>query len=203
MFLARGRNPVLFNKLQYNGPWNARPFDAMFATQWLQERTGKRLNWQAVNLQMGAEEWEDAPVLLITGSQDPKLAKEDLEKLRAFIAAGGTVFSSADGGNAGFTAAMKRYASEVVKQKLELRPLARNHELFGKESGADLSNPPALLGLSDGSREVWIHSAADVGADWQTRRVASKGSFEVALTLYTYASNKGKLRPKLQGAVAR
>jgi hypothetical protein len=117
LFLARGRNPVVFNKLQYNGPWNARPRDDAYVTRWMSKHFEKPINWQVVNLQVSAEEWLDAPILLITGSTDPKFTKEDLAKLRSFVNAGGMIFSTADGGKSDFTLAIKKYAGDLVDKK--------------------------------------------------------------------------------------
>jgi hypothetical protein len=60
-----------------------------------------------------------------------------------------------------------------------------------------------LLGMSNGVREVWVHSPADMGASWQTRRYGTKEHFEVAAALNFYASGKGSLRSKLSGLVVR
>jgi hypothetical protein len=199
LFLARGRNPVVFNKLQHNGPWNARPRDSAYVTRWMSKRLEKPINWQVVNLQVSPEEWLDAPILLITGSQDPKFSKEDVAKLRAFVHAGGMIFSTTDGAAAAFSDAMRKVAAEVVEKRYEMRPLPRNHDLFSKDMGVDLPNPPTLMGMSNGVREVWIHSPQDIGAEWQMRRVATnKASFELGTALYYYASGMGSLRRKLQ-----
>jgi hypothetical protein len=108
------------------------------------------------------------------------------------------IFSTADGANAGFTSAMKRYAEQLSAGKYEMRTLPRNHLLFSKELGVELPNPPPLQGVSNGVRELWIHSPQDVGADWHARKFASKNSFELGAALYFYASGMGSLRSKLQ-----
>ncbi|MCL2645943.1 MAG: DUF4159 domain-containing protein [Phycisphaerales bacterium] len=203
LFLARGRNPVLFNKLQYNGPWNARPRDNAYVTRWMSKQVERPINWQIVNLQVKPEEWMDAPILLITGSVDPKFSAEDMEKLRTFVNAGGIIFSTADGGKQAFTTAMKKYATELVNNKYEMRQLPKDHELFDKDffykgSGTEIKNIPPLLGMSNGARELWIHSPTDIGADWQMRKFASPYSFELGRALYYYASGKASLRSKLQ-----
>jgi len=203
LFLARGRNPVLFNKLQYNGPWNARPRDSAYVTRWMSKQVEKPINWQVVNLQVNPEEWMDAPILLITGSVDPKFSAEDLEKLRTFVNAGGMIFSTADGAKPAFTTAMRKYAADLVKSKYEMRQLPKEHELFDKDfffkgSGTEMKNVPTLFGMSNGVRELWIHSPQDVGADWQMRKFASAYSFELGRALYYYASGKASLRSKLQ-----
>jgi hypothetical protein len=107
------------------------------------------------------------------------------------------IFSTADGNSAAFTAAMKKYAGEVVNRKYEMRALPRGHDLFSKELGVDLPNPPSLMGVSNGVRELWIHSTQDIGADWQMRKYATK-SFELGAALYFYASGSASLRSKLQ-----
>ncbi|MCL2649303.1 MAG: DUF4159 domain-containing protein [Phycisphaerales bacterium] len=198
LFLARGRNPVCFNKLQYNGPWSARPRDDAYITRWMSKKFEKPINWQVVNLQVNPDEWLDAPVLLITGSADPKFTPEEVAKLKAYINAGGMIFSTADGNSSTFSNAMKKYAGEVVDKKYEMRQLPRDHTLFSKEIGVDLPNPPALQGISNGIREVWIHSSQDIGADWQLQRFAKKSSFELGSALYFYASGMASLRSKLQ-----
>ncbi|MCL2646397.1 MAG: DUF4159 domain-containing protein [Phycisphaerales bacterium] len=203
LFLARGRNPVVFNKLQYNGPWNARTHDNAYITRWLGKRFEKPINWQVVNLQVKPEEWLDAPILLITGSTDPKFTKEDIEKLRWFVNNGGMIFSTADGGTkdgGNFTTAVKKYAGELVNKKYEMRQLPRNHELYSKDIGVDLPNALPLMGMSNGVRELWIHSTADVGADWQMRKFSSK-NFELGAALYFYASGRASLKSKLQPTI--
>ncbi len=89
LFLARGRNAVVFNKLIYDGSWNARPRDNTNVTAWMSKQYEKPINWQVVNLQVDASEWLDAPMLLITGSQDPKFKPEELDKIKQFVYAGG------------------------------------------------------------------------------------------------------------------
>jgi|GEM_PF-731689 len=198
LFLSRGRNPIVFNKLQYEGPWNARPRDNAYITRWMAKEYEKPINWQIVNLKVDAEQWLDAPILLITGSVDPKFGPEDIAKLRTFINAGGLIFSTADGGAAAFTQAMQRYATEVVDRKYEMRPLPNNHVLFSNELvGSDIKAPPQMLGMSNGLREIWVHSTVDMGASWQARRYSQKDHFLIPAALFFYATGKGSLRGKL------
>lgn len=197
MFLARGRNPVMFNKLQYEGPWNARPRDDANITHWMSKRYERPMNWQVVNLQVDASEWTDAPVLLITGSRDPRFTDADIAKLRDYIHAGGIIFSTADGSNPAFTTAMQRLAAKVTDGRYEMKPLEKTHDLFTLE--AKITAPPNMLAVSNGSRLLWIHSTTDMGASWQMRRFASTAHFEIPANLYFYAAGRGALRPRLAG----
>ena len=196
LFLSRGGNPVLFNKLEYQGPWNARPRDAANATRWLAKAAEKPLNWQIVNLKVDGADWLDAPVLLITGSKDPRFTDSDIGKIRAFVDGGGMVFSTADGGSGEFTAAMLKTAAAVVNRKYEPRELPANHPLFSVHGKV----APALRiqAISNGVREVWVHSPTDIGSTCQRYAVASSNQWEFLLNLYMYCSGKLPPRKKLQ-----
>ncbi len=196
LFLARGRNAVVFNKLQYNGPWDARPRDNANITGWMSKKFERPINWQSVNLKVEPEQWLDAPILLITGSRDPNFTDADITKLRLFIHAGGIIFSTSDGNSPAFTEAIKRIGSQVVQDQYEWRDLPADHPIFNLWS--PIPNPPRMIGLSNGSRELWIHSTVDMGAAWQRRAFSDKPAFEIPANIFFYATGKGSLRTKLQ-----
>jgi hypothetical protein len=196
LFLARGRNAVVFNKLIYDGPWNARPRDNANVTAWMSKQYEKPINWQVVNLQVDYTEWLDAPVLLITGSRDPKFKPEDLAKIKQFVHAGGIVFSTADGGSSQFTEAMRKYAMKISDDTYEMGMLPKDAELFKVEK--DIKNPPTMLAMGNSVRYWWIHSTADLGASWQMKKYATGSHFEVPTNLYYYATGKQSPRNKLQ-----
>ena len=201
LFLVRGRNPVLFNKLQYDGPWNARPRDNANITDWLNKKLEKEINWQIVNFKVNPEEWMDAPVLLITGSKALTFTTADIEKLRTYINGGGMIFSTADGASPEFTNSVLQIASKIVeengKAKYEMRELPKDHMLFSQDMWAAIATPPRILSMSNGVREIWVHSTVDMGASWQARKSANKDHFEFPANLFRYASGKSMLRSKL------
>jgi len=196
LFLARGRNAVVFNKLIYDGPWNARPRDNANVTAWMSKQYEKPINWQVVNLQVDYTEWLDAPILLITGSQDPKFKPEDLAKIKQFVHAGGIVFSTADGGATEFTEAMRKYAMKIADDIYEMGMLPKDAELFNVEK--DIKNPPTILAMGNSVRYWWIHSTVDLGASWQMKKYATSSHFEIPTNLYYYATGKQSPRNKLQ-----
>jgi hypothetical protein len=198
LFLARGRNPVLFNKLQYDGYWNARPRDAAFLTRFLGKRLERPLNWQVVNLQVAPEQWADAPILMITGSRDPKFTPEDVDKLRTFVESGGMILSNSDESSKEFTEAMRKYAGQVSHGRYEMRTLLKTHVIFNSDLNADLAQTPQVMGMSNGIRELWVHMPFDVAAAWQTQRTTAKPLFELPTALYFYATGKVPLKPKLK-----
>jgi hypothetical protein len=79
-----------------------------------------------------------------------------------------------------------------------MRSLPQPHELFSGDLHARLSPPPALLGLSNGVREWWIHSPTDMAASWQARKLTARDHFLLPANLVRYASGNNPLRNKLQ-----
>jgi hypothetical protein len=188
LFLARGRSPLLFNKLEYEGAWDARPRDDANATAFVARAFEKPLAWQSVKLR-AHEDWLDAPVLLITGNRDPKFTDEQFAKIKEFVDAGGMVFSTADTASADFTRAMAGYAARCVESPAPMRELEADHPLY--TLWANVERPPKLQGLSNGLREVWVHSPTDLGAQWQRNRHKDfKTPFEVAANLCYYVYGK-------------
>jgi hypothetical protein len=211
LFLARGRNPVVFNKLEYaavdGGGWNARPRDSTNLTNWMSHQFERPINWQVVNIDNSPDEWLDAPVLLITGAKDPGFTLEQIDHLRRYVRAGGLVFSSADAGSAQFTTAMRRYAEAVVDSKFPWRDLPDDHEVYQVYQKMPTDKPP-LMGVSNGVRELWIHSPKDLGAAWQAKVMATVADraqgkvekdrpWEIAANVFFYANGRS-MRSKLQ-----
>ena len=202
LFLARGRSPVVVNKLAWGGPWNARPRDAANLKRWLVKRTERALNFQIVELSSDPDDWLDAPILLITGHGDPKFTPDQLAKLRHFALAGGTIFSTADGSDAVFTEAIrKKYAPAIADKQYEMRTLPPDHPIFTLDYRLDPGRPLTLYGLSNGIRELWVHSPIDMGGAWQIFANAKKECWEVPANLYFYVSGRASLRNKLDSVL--
>jgi len=198
IFLARGRNPVLFNKLEYPGnTWDARPNDLSHLTQWMEHGFERAINWQSVSLASKPEDWLDAPLLLISGSANPRFDDAAINKLRDFVLTGGIIFSTADGSRAEFTDAVRTTMTKLGNRLYEPRELPNDHPVFS--AWAKVKTPPRLIGLSNGVRELWVHSPVDMGATWQKRGFATKEHWDIPANLAFYAlGGPGDLNPRLR-----
>ena len=202
LLLARGRAPVIMNKLQYAGPWNSRSRDSANLHAYLGKNFERHLNWQVVPLDSPVEEWLDAPILLITGSKDPAFTEAEVTKLRQFANAGGIIFSVADGESREFSEAMAKYASQMITPDRRptpdnaFRELPPDHPLYSVY--AKMPNPPKLMGISNGIRELWVHSPQDYGAVWQSYDLNQKDAWDVPAALFFYMAGKDGLRSRLQ-----
>ena len=201
LILGRGRAPVVMNKLQYDGPWNARPRDNANLHAQLARDFERHLNWQSVPLSAFPEDWLDAPVLLITGSKDPNFTSDEVAKLRQYVNNGGLIYSVADGESKEFSDAVARYAAQMIlpdplHEEFKFRELPSDHPLFRVRG--QYANPPKTFGISNGVRELWIHSPQDFGAAWQSVDKNKKDAWDIPAALLVYMAGQEGLRSRLQ-----
>ncbi len=172
LFLTHGRAPVGFNKLQYvseidqtgsqaiQGNWNQRPRDLANFGLWMakQVELDRLLNWQVVNLNVPVADLHDASILYIAGDKALNLSSDDKQKLKLFIEQGGMVLFNADCGSSEFSQSVKQLAADLFPQIGEFRELPMDHCILKNEQflGSAWKDPPTILGLSNGVRELMI-----------------------------------------------
>ena len=130
--------------------------------------------------------WLNAPILIITGSKDPKFSAAMVDRLRQYVQAGGMIFSWSEGGSPEFTRAMKVAASQICDGRYEMRQLPKDHPLFRLQYEITGN----LLSLGNGSRELWIHSPVDLGATYQAQRFDEQEPWGLWANAYVYAVGK-------------
>ncbi len=197
LFLARGGVPVVFNKLQYKGPWDARPLDDDHVTEWLSKTYETPLKWQVVNTQVSYKSWLDAPILLITGHAGDHFrgfGKKTIDKLRKFINAGGMVFSNSDGGTLRWNLLMKKAAEQIVHNKYPWKTLSKKNALYHMQSLP--LQYGELQGISNGVRLLWVNSPKDLGATWQRDNFYDLRAWKTAANLFFYATSKASFARK-------
>ncbi|MCX5655660.1 MAG: DUF4159 domain-containing protein [Planctomycetota bacterium] len=198
LFLYKGRAPVLFNKLRFDGIWNAHRRDMANLTSYIERAKEQQFHWQIVELKAPMDELHEAPILYISAENAPKLDDEAAQKkLREFTDTGGTVLFEASCGNAAARKWFQDFAKKVWPE-WGLKPLGPDHGVFTYPT--PLKQRPELLGINDGIRTSVFYSIDDISCAWQTRAVTAKDYlFKWGINLYTYATDGAPLRAKLAG----
>jgi len=194
LFLVRGRNAVLFNKLQRTGDWRNRPRDLANLTRWLSTNFEKTVNWQIINLKVPVSEWHDAPILYLSGCKAPTFSADEMAKLREFVWQGGTIFSCAECAGSRFRRGIRKVYDELFPQ-YEMQKLDRNHLLYSVHFR--LRRRPTFHMITNGVRPLVIHVDEDLPLEWQLSRYATRRwAFEAAGNVFMYVTDKGNLRPR-------
>ena len=128
LFLSRGRHPILFDKLQFDGAWSNRPRDVANLTQYASRELERPFNWQVVPVDAGWQNWMDAPVLFIASHRPPPLSPADVDQLRLYAENGGLIFTSADLDAAPFNASVADLAAKLFPRYPlhDLPPMTRS-----------------------------------------------------------------------------
>ncbi len=192
LFLARGRHPVLFNKLKYDGTWNTRPRDLANLTRWISRNFEKTVNWQIIHLGTPVADWHDAPILFISGATAPKFTAQQIAKLRKFVLQGGVILSESACSRAAFNMGMRRAYARMFPE-YELKKLSGDHPVYTVHY--QVRRGQSLWGISNGVRLLAIHSPKELSLPWQANRYATQPqAFRLGANIYFFVTNKGSLR---------
>lgn len=196
LFLARGRHPLLMNKLRFEGNWANRPRDLSNLTRFATRELERPLNWQIVPLERPWTDWADAPVLYLASHVSVKLTERDIKQLRAYIEAGGMLFTHADANSKPFNAFVFDLAKRLHPD-YELQELPEDHEIY--EIAFKVPEPrPRLRYMTNGSRILWVHSDNDLSSAWQARsEKVKRPAFDLGVNLFLWATGKQTPRNRL------
>jgi len=196
LFLARGRHPILMNKLRFDGYWANRPRDVANLARFASHQLERPLNWQVVPLKNDWTEWVDSPILYLASHRPPRFSEDDVHKIRMFIENGGLLFTQADGDSPDFNRFARELAHRLFRD-YEMQDLPPTHPLC---SAMYRIEPPtgSLKIVANGSRILMLHSTTDLSRYWQMRDDKSKASaFEFGTNLFIYAAGRRDLRNRL------
>jgi hypothetical protein len=209
LFLARGRAPILINKLQYNllsgkkaapGNWDQRPRDVANLTRWIGREVETPLNWQIVDLQERPVDLLDAPILYVAGNQPLKLSPGDVAKLTDYVHQGGLIVGHADCSNNGFADSFRKLGQSMFPGQA-FRPLPAESPIFGEQfKRATMTPAPAVESLDNGVRvQMVLLPTGDPARVWQTQEFPNVKRYpfgQLMLDLYLYATDNQRLPTK-------
>ncbi|MBN1943706.1 MAG: DUF4159 domain-containing protein [Phycisphaerae bacterium] len=185
LFLVRGRQPVLFNKLQFAGDWNNRPRAVAALTQRLSRVFEHDVYWQIVNLNIPADELHDAPFLFLSGTQRPGLSMEGVAKLRRYVQEGGCLLSITECDWPGFQQGIREVYKELFPDR-KLQPLPPEHPIYSCMYKG-FKGRPKLYVISNGVRLLAIHIEDDLPRAWQLNAWKNQPrEFEIMANIVRY-----------------
>jgi hypothetical protein len=194
LFLARGRHPLMMNKLHFVGAWANRPRDVAHLAKFTGRETERPLNWQVVDLAGEWGDWMDSPILYLASHEAPIMDETDFAKIRSFVMAGGLLFTQADGGNKEFNQFAELLAMKLFNQ--ELKDVPPNHFVYNA-----LFHPAEKFPLkcvSNGTRLLMVHCPDDIAKRWQSQSPKTdRTAFELGGNLFIYATGMELPRNRL------
>ena len=210
LFLGRGRSPVLAAKLVHGdargaakADWNQRPRDLANLAAFAGSGIERELHWQIVTADRSADEWLDAPMLYLSGSDALDLPADVKDKLRDYARKGGLIVLNADCGRAGFARSAQQLGKELFPG-YDFRVLETDSPIYSMQYPlAKARRVPRAMALGNGARELMVLiDQGDAGRDWQTSDAkADAEALQFGANLYLYAVDRGGQRYKGQTTV--
>ncbi len=194
LFLARGRDPVLVNKLSYAGKWNTRPRDIANFTRFVSYAFERPVAWQVVSADAPLADLQDAPIVYISGAGPIELDDRQIERLRQFVQQGGSILSEAACNSGTFTLDMQK----VYRRMFPDYPLTRlddSHPLYRMYfTPRDMGG---LTAMSNGVRLLAVHAPRELSLALQLGPGQTQRPwYELATNLYLHATDRSPLRPR-------
>ncbi|MDP6546830.1 MAG: DUF4159 domain-containing protein [Phycisphaerae bacterium] len=192
LFLARGRSPVLVNKLQYAGKWNCRPHDLANLARHVGDTYERKVTWQIVGDQSLAADFLEAPILYISGAGPCKMTDDQVDKIRTFVHQGGTIVSEAAGNSGTFTIDMQAFYKRLFPN-YALGRLDDKHPIYSLQYAP--KGVSGISGVSNGARLLAIHSPRELSLGLQlgTGKKANMPVFELLTNVYLLTTDMGRL----------
>ena len=169
LFLAKGRAPVLINKLRHGAgsDWDNDPDDIRNIVNIVSHAWKNLLTWQVVDPNIASvSELLQAPIVYFNGHKPPSFTALARQNLREFVEQGGFIFAEACCGSREFDAGFKLLMKEVFPEEaFKLRPLSEDHPVWRAKHMLNPETRP-LWGIEHGCRTVVIYSPMDLSCYW-------------------------------------
>ncbi len=169
LFLAKGRAPVLINKLRhlpYND-WNHDADDVRNIVNIISRDWKSLLTWQVVDPAFATlPELLQAPIIFFNGHQAPEFSRVARDNVRNYVEQGGFLFVDACCGEHEFDKGFRRLMQDIFpEEEYKLRPLSPEHPIWRARHELDPEAHP-LWGIEHGCRTVVIYSPTDLSCYW-------------------------------------
>lgn len=169
LFLAKGRAPVLINKLRHapGNDWNNDPDDVRNLVDVVSAEWKHLLTWQVVDPESArVEELMQAPIIYLNGHKAPLFSVQAKRRLREYVEQGGFILADACCGMAEFDRGFREMMKQVFPEpEYELKPLADEHPIWNAHWRLE-PDSYRLDAIDFGCRTVVLYSRDDLSCYW-------------------------------------
>ena len=169
LFLAKGRAPVLINKLRHDprGDWNNDIDDVRNLVGLVSRDWKNLLTWQVVDPNAATvQDLLQSPIVFLNGHLAPEFDAEGKKNLRAYVEQGGFIFAEACCGREEFDQGFRALLKEIFpEEEYKLHLLPEEHAVWRSRHILKPDIHP-LWGIEHGCRTVVIYSPEDLSCYW-------------------------------------
>ena len=199
LFFSRGRQPLLMDKLRFDGDWNDRPRDVSKLTAFASSQLEKPFAWSVADLNRNWWDWLESPVLMMSTDTPPHFTDDDCAKLRSYTDAGGLLFIH----NEYATKEIEQFAQTLAKRLYPEYPfvdLPQDNLVYSAQY--PMKKKPALKAVGNGTRTFMVYSPTDITQDWvrfkpHDLRARENPDLQLGMNLFVSAAGLDNFRNRL------
>jgi hypothetical protein len=189
MFLARGREPIVINKLERRGTddWNNTPYDVKHLVDHLEDAYQKSGQFRIVTLEAKLKQLLCTPIIHISGHDKLDFNDAERKKLKDYVNGGGVIFAQACCGKKAFDKSFHELVKEVFGAELESLP--KGHRIYQRMSAAAKRRPPKIEYLplaSQKGRPGIFYLSAGIARQWHLGGKSSRDELDVGAAICLY-----------------
>ena len=199
LFLARGRHPIIINKLKREGDWNLHRYDLKNLIEHISGPWQHPSQWRIITLDASVDMLLRVPILWISGHEALNLNGEEKGKLKEYVERGGTILGEACCGRTSFDLSFRELLKELWPDT-ELRALPKTHAIY--TSFRKLTQKPTLMGLpldAGQGRLGVIYIPHGMSCKWEVAGPRSQPWLDVGACIYLYVDQVNRrmgVRPR-------
>jgi len=196
LFLAKGRSPVLVQKVRWRGDWDNDPYDIRNLVRFVGAQWKHALSWQVVTAKDPLAELLEAPILYFHGHTAPFFDETEKKRLREYVDQGGFILAEACCGRLAFDRGFRRLAREVFHEpEFKLHRLPDDHPIYS--AFYKWTGPKTLWGIDIHCRTALVYMPQDLSCAWHQDRPQDLGAFKLGTNICAYATGMEPLKDKL------
>ena len=186
LFLSRGKEPIIINKLKYYGDWNNCNYDVKHMTEYISDKMQSPMQWRIVTLESKLEDLLKVPILHLNGVKGPQFSDNEKIKLREYVLKGGVIMAQAcrvERGLAEFDENFRALVAECFPEG-ELEAVSKTHLMF--KNPRRVTSPPKVEVLKIEGRIAVVYIDKSLTLDWHRGGSGSKASFDAGVNIVFY-----------------
>ncbi len=194
LFLCRGLEPVIINKLKRTGDWNDDAYDVKHLVEYVSTYFQKPKQWRIVTLDADVDFLLKTPILYVSGHEKLVFTDREKAKIKEYVERGGTLFGMDCCGMKPFDESFRALVAELWPDA-PLADLPPTHVIYSDPR--PLEAKQKLLGLAPdkGSKRLGvIYSPYDMCCRWHQGGARAKLVFDVGTNIVFYVE-KNAPRP--------
>jgi hypothetical protein len=191
MFLARGLEPIVINKLERRGTddWNNDPYDIKHLVEFIHDHYQLPVQWRIVTLEAPMELLLRTPILYMNGHHALDFNDEEKAKLKEYVMKGGTILGEACCGRKEFDKSFRELVQELFGG--ELRPIPKTHRIYERMKGRGKAPKPKVEIFAfenQQGRPGVIYLPEDLSCRWHVGGSGADDAFAAGAGIYFYVT---------------